>query len=182
MARGVREGRRVTPRALLLLIVLLIALTPALSCTKFQATADRAMVSLQLKAQCPDAVPGRAVGGDTPEAAAGCFRHAASDGSTSLMLRVTCRSRSPASCKQTDASIAEAEKAMAELAKLSWKNVLGHWEEGAGDKKAIVFAIDGRPGEKLVTTVTTCKIAEGDRWAVCEIGELSRSEASARAK
>ena len=178
MARGASDPLAVKRQILLALA----ALTPSLGCEKFQATADRAMLSLQLKPHCPDAVPGRAVGGDTPEAAAGCFRNAASTASTSMMLRVTCRSRSPASCKQTDAGAAEAEKAMNELSKLSWKNVIGRWEEGAGDRKTVVFAIDTKPGEKLTTTITTCKIAEGDRWAVCEIGELSRGEVAARSK
>ena len=148
------------------------------ACEKFQATADRAMMSLQLKPQCPDAVPGRAVGSETPEGAAGCFRNAASSKSTEMMLRVTCHSRAPGSCKQTDAIKAEAERTMSELGKMSWKSVLGRWEEG----KATVFAIDTRPGEKIVTTIVTCKIAEGDRWAVCEIGEISRDEATSRAK
>lgn len=148
------------------------------SCEKFQATADRAMMSLQLKPQCPDAVPGRAAGADSPEGAAGCFRNAASTKSTELMLRVTCHSRAPGSCKLTDAIKAEAERTMGELGKMSWKSVLGRWEDG----KTTVFAIDTRPGEKLVTTIVTCKIAEGDRWAVCEIGEISRDEAAARSK
>ena len=178
MGRTARDPRAVrTP-----FVYALLAIAPTLGCEKFQATADRAMVSLQLKSECPDAVPGRAVGGDTPEAAAGCFRHAASEGSTSLMVRVTCRGRTPASCKQTDASNAEAERAMSELGKLSWKNVLGRWEEGSGERKTVVFAVDTKPGEKLTTTVTTCKIAEGDRWAVCEVGELSRTEVSARSR
>ena len=163
-------------------LLALVLAAPSFGCDKFQATADRAMLSLQLKGQCPDAVPGRAVGAESPETAAGCFRHAASEASTSMMMRVTCRGRSPASCKQTDASNAEAEKAMGELSKLSWKTVLGRWEEGGGERKSVVFAIDTKPGEKLTTTVTTCKIAEGDRWAVCEIGELSRSEVGARSK
>lgn len=146
------------------------------ACDRLKASTDRALVKMQLKPACPDPVEGRAVGAESPEGAVGCFQHAIAQGSPALLLRVTCKGRQPASCKQTDATTKEAERVLADLKKLKWDNVLGKWNETA-DKKVVTFAVDTQPGEKLVSTVVTCRIAEGDRWAVCEIGEASRDAA-----
>lgn len=176
------------------------------SCDQFQATADRAMQTLQGKpptapsgssasasrppttatsipdTACPDAVEGRAAGAETPEAALSCFRRAIANESAATLLRVTCRGRNAQSCKQSDATLKEAERAMPDLKKTPWTTILGRWEEGTGDKRAVVFAIDTRPGDKLVSTVVTCKIAEGGRWAICELGDLARETAAQKSK
>ena len=151
------------------------------ACDRLQASTDRAIARLSGKPAgggCPEAVPGRAVGAETPEGAVACFQQAVAEKSAPLMLRVTCHGRAPASCKQTEAIEKEAEKLMADLAKLPWDTQLGSWQD---PQKATVFAIDTHPGQKTVSTLTVCKIAEGDRWAVCETGEVSRAEAEKRA-
>ena len=159
-----------TPKLARALSSLLLAMG-LFACDGIKATTDRAMMTLSLRPACPEPVDGRAAGADSPEGALGCFRHAVETDSTSLLLRVTCTSRNPASCKQTDATTRDAEKAMVDLKKLSFTNVLGRWDE---NDKTAVFAIDTKPGEKRVGTVVTCRIVEGDKWAVCEIGEVGR--------
>lgn len=160
-------------------LALLLACLPA--CDRLQASTDRAIARLSGKsgaAACPEPVAGRAAGTETPEAAVACFQHAIAEKSAPLMLRVTCHGRTAASCKQTEAIEKEAEKLMADLVKHPWDSQLGSWQD---PQKASVFAIDTHPGQKTVSTVTVCKIVEGDRWAVCETGELSRAEAEKRA-
>jgi hypothetical protein len=110
-----------------------------------------------------------------------CFRKATDEGSAALLLRVTCRNRSAASCKQTDATTREAERAMVDLKKMNWSGLLGKWNDDK-DGKITVFAIDTGPGEKKVSTVTVCRIIEGDRWAICELGEMGREAAEQKMK
>lgn len=139
-----------------------------------QATSDTPATPLPPKASCPDAAAGRAVGAETPEAAVACFRLAISEKSTAMLLRVTCQGRTAASCKHTDATEKEADKLTQEMAKLPWDKQVGTWQESA---KASVFAIDTHPGQKSVSTITVCKIAEGEKWAVCETGTIGRADA-----
>jgi hypothetical protein len=87
----------------------------------------------------------------------------------------------PASCKQTDATTKEAERAMVDLKKVSWSTTLGHWSDDK-DGKVVTFAVDTRPGEKLVSTITICRIVEGDKWAVCELGDMSRETAEQKSR
>lgn len=151
-----------------------------LACDRLHASTDRALARLSGKAGggCPEPVAGRAAGADSPDAAVACFQRAVTEKSAALLLRVTCRGRAPASCKQTDATEREAERLIADLAKQPWDALLGSWPDG---DKAAVFALDTSPGQKTVSTLRVCKIADGDRWAVCETGELSRAEAEKRA-
>ncbi|MCC6646625.1 MAG: hypothetical protein IT374_13770 [Polyangiaceae bacterium] len=150
------------------------------ACDRLQASTDRALARLSGRADggCPDAVEGRAAGAESAEAALACFQRAVAERSATLLLRVTCRGRAPSSCKQTDATEKEAERLVADLATHPWDAQLGSWQDA---QKATVFAIDTSPGQKTVSTLTVCKIVEGDRWAVCETGELSRAEAEKRA-
>ncbi len=150
----------------------------ALACDRLEASSERAIARLSGKSSCPEAVADRAAGTERPEAALACFQQAVSERSASLLLRVTCRGRAAASCKQTDATEKEAERLMGDLAKQPWDTQLGSWSDG---DKAVVFAIDTSPGQKTVSTLTVCKIIDGERWAVCETGELSRAEAERRA-
>jgi hypothetical protein len=176
---SLRRRSVVSPGPLSLAVLAALVLL-ANACDKLKATTDRAMLSLQLKGGCPDPVDGRAAGADSPEGALACFRQGIEQQSASLLLRVTCKSRSPVSCKQTDATVKEAEKTIPELKKLPWNNVLGKWNETEG--KVTVFAVDTFPGEKRVTSVVTCKIVEGDRWAVCEVNETRRDTAEQKMK
>jgi hypothetical protein len=150
-------------------------------CDQVRATTDRALVTMSMKSACPDPTEGRAAGAESADLAVACFRKATDEGSAALLLRVTCRNRSAASCKQTDATTREAERAMADLKKLTWPSPLGKWNDDK-DGKIIVFAVDTAPGEKKVSTVTTCRIVEGDRWAVCEVGEMTRDAAEQKMK
>lgn len=186
-------------------LVALLALVVPIGCDQFQATADRAVATLTGKPipsgssaptttaggddsrppppplpdkACPDEEKGRTAGAESPEGALSCFRKAISQESAAMLLRVTCQGRTPASCKQTDATRAEAEKAIPDLKKSSWSAALARWEEN----KTVVYAFERAPGDKIAATVVICKIAEGGRWAVCEIGEMARDLAVKKAK
>lgn len=128
-------------------------------------------------ASCPDGVVGRAVGAETADGAVACFRHALAERSAATLLRVTCQGRTPASCKHGDATQREAERLAQELARMPWDRQVGAWQESAG---ARVFAFDTQPTHKTVSTVTVCRIADGERWAVCEIGAIPRGDAERR--
>ncbi len=129
---------------------------------------------------CPDATPGRAAGAESHGAAFGCFRKAVEGRSADLMLRVTCQGRSAASCKQDAQTKRAAEETMGDLARLSWQRVVAQWAEV--DKQIEVYAVDTHPREKRVTTVTLCRIVDKTRWAVCELGEMSREAAERKGK
>jgi hypothetical protein len=96
------------------------------------------------------------------------------------MLRVTCQNRSPASCKQDAQTRRAADEAMSDLARLPWQNVIAQWTEL--DKQVEAYAVDTHPREKRVTKVTLCRIVDKTRWAVCELGEMSRDAAERKAK
>jgi hypothetical protein len=192
--RPVVDSSLVHPRRL----VAILALVLPFGCDQFQATADRAVATLTGKpvpsgsaasasdprppslsdSACPDEEKGRAAGADSPDAALSCFRRAVSQESAALLLRVTCQGRLPASCKQTDATRAEAEKAMPDLKKTSWDKAMAKWEEN----RTVTYAFERGAGDKIVSTVVLCKIAEGGRWAVCEIGEMARDLAAKKGK
>jgi hypothetical protein len=155
------------------------------ACEKFRETTGRHFgggsggISLG-GGSCPDAVPGRAAGADSPGGAYGCFRKAVEGRSVDLLLRVTCQSRAPASCKQGAETKRGAEETMSDLARLSWSNVVTHWVEA--DNQVEVYAVDTHPREKRVSTVTLCRIVDKTRWAVCELGEMSREAAERKGK
>lgn len=153
-----------------------------MGCEQVKATTDKAMVSLSLKSPCPEPTPGSAAGAETPEAAVACFKHAVSEGSPSLLLRVTCRSRQAAGCKQNDGSEREAEKAMVELKKQSFDDQMGSWAEPGATGKVQIFAFAKGPKDVVASTVAVCKIAPNDRWAVCDLGEVSKTFAESKIK
>ena len=136
---------------------------------------------------CPEALPGRASGADAPDGALSCFQKAVGSEKPELLLRIVCHGRSAASCKHTAAAERDVTAGLKELAKHSWTDVLGSWPETPG--KVVVYAIDNREREGLVSTVTVCKIADtpatdadGGKseevgWAVCDVDELARDAA-----
>ncbi|HEU4411024.1 MAG TPA: hypothetical protein VFS43_37575 [Polyangiaceae bacterium] len=161
------------------------ALAALASCDKFREVTDRHLGGggggLSLGGgSCPDAVPGRAVGSESAGGAFGCFRKAVEGRSVDLMLRVTCQSRSPSSCKQGADTKRAAEETMGDLSRMPWRDVVGRWVEV--DNQVEVYAVDTYPREKRVTTVTLCRIVDKTRWAVCEVGEMAREVAERKAK
>ena len=167
-------------------VLALAALAALGGCDKLKETTDRHFGKTSggggsiLGASCPDAVPGRTAGADSAGDAFGCFRKAVEERSADLMLRVTCQSRSASSCKQDAQTRRAAEEALNDLARLPWREVVAQWTEGGKD--VAVYAVETHPREKRVTTVTLCRIVEKARWAVCELGEMSREAAERKAK
>jgi hypothetical protein len=153
------------------------------SCDKFKATTDRAFKTLSLKHAgdpCPPAVDGRASGTETPDAAVACFQKAVDQKKSDLLLRVTCHGKTTSTCKHSDATAKEADKAVADLSKLSWGRVVGKWNEG---EKTMVYAIDNMgDASKRMSSVSLCRIAEGDKWAICEVGEVPRETVKKKVK
>lgn len=152
-------------------------------CDKFREMTDRHLGGGGLSlggGSCPEAVEGRAAGAGSAGDAFGCFRKAVEGRSVDLLLRVTCQGRSAASCKQGADTKRAAEETMRDLSRMSWSSVVSRWVEA--ENHVEVYAIDTYPREKRVSTVTLCRIVDKTRWAVCEVGEMSREAAERKGK
>jgi len=123
---------------------------------------------------CPAPVSGRVAGGTSAEQVLECFQEGMHKRSTELLLRVTCQGKTSATCTISDKTTRDAERVFHDLFELSWSKVVSHWK--ASDK-ADIYAIDTRPTEKRVHTISICHIANDDRWAICELSEMSREAA-----
>ncbi len=152
----------------------LLVTSALVGCDRLQVGADRALAKLQLKDPCPAPVEGRAPGASTAEAAVACFQQAVSEKSAELLSRVMCRTRQPASCKQTEASQKELAATLRAIEGLDWSTSLGSFVDGAD---VVGFALDTYPGKPRVSVLYVCRIAEGERWAVCDTTELPRAVA-----
>jgi hypothetical protein len=140
---------------------------------------------------CPEGVPGRAVGTPDSDGALGCFQKAVGEEDPKLLLRIVCHGRTPADCKHGATADKEATAGVKQFAKNEWRDVLGSWSES---DNVTVYAIDNLEKTSVVSTVTTCRIAEppptGDAgassgkvaaddlgWAVCDVDRMPREAA-----
>jgi hypothetical protein len=181
-----RGARAPSPAAARRGLAALAALAALGGCDKLKETTDRHFGSTSGGAPlvgggpCPEAVPGRTAGAESASDAFGCFRKAVEERSAELMLRVTCQGRSAASCKQDAQTKRAAQEALNDLARHPWRDVVAQWAEAGSQTE--VYAVETHPRERRVTTVTLCRIVEKTRWAVCELGEMSREAAERKAK
>ena len=129
--------------------------------------------------RCPDAVPDQATGTESPRDALGCFKKAVDDKNGEQFLRVTCRGKSAAGCKQPPGAEKEAAGIISELEKKDLGGIVASWDDGPKTK---VYAVEQRANDKKVSVVSVCQIAIENRWAVCAVEESSREAAEKRDK
>jgi hypothetical protein len=132
---------------------------------------------IHVPGRCPDAIPDQATGTESPRDALGCFKKAVDEKNGDQFLRVTCRGKTAAGCKQAPGSEKEASGIVAELAKKDFGGIVAQWDESP---KAHVYAVEQKGSDKRVSLITVCQIAIENRWAVCAVDEGSREAAEKR--
>jgi len=165
-----------TPSSLALLA---LGCLVAVSTGGCQKQLDKFQEMIAIPGRCPDAVPDQASGTESPRDALGCFKKAIDDKNGEQFLRVTCRGKSAAGCKQPPGAEREAKGIIGELEKKDLGGVVASWDDGPKTK---VYAVEQRANEKKVSLVSVCQIAIENRWAVCAVEEGSREAAEKRAK
>lgn len=168
-------GKRKASPVALVALTLLAASTLA-GCKKQLA---KLQDMIAVPGRCPDAVPDQATGTESPRDALGCFKKAVDEKNGEQFLRVTCRGKSAAGCKQPPGAEKEAAGIIAELEKKDLGGIVASWDEGAKTK---VYAVEQRSNDKRVSIVSVCQIAIDNRWAVCAVEESSREAAEKRDK